>query len=385
MKRLGLLSLILCCSSVWAYPPDNAAVLYQKAFFLIEFPTGVLKQELTRFAKGDGPYSEAIGEVLQKNQHVLSLTLEASKIKPCDWGLNDQEGMDMLMPELAPARQMSYLLLADARRNLAQGRREDALKECLAGYRMAYHVGDNVLVSYLVSLAISELTNNAIVDLLSGSSWNQESLIDLKNNLTKIKAERRTLAAALELETQKHQKAFSVNEKEQLLRDLELQADNADTRHAIEAIKHGDQAFFAASRQYYLTFSEDIQRALKGPTHEAYKQLEVLTQRPGRDAKVNDHAILTAMFAPALTRCSCLDIRVRTQFNALQAAIELTLIKLRTGQLPDPLPAGLPQDLFSNQDFAYEKTGNRFTLRCQTPDPCRDRVYDYHFTVKSTL
>lgn len=88
------------------------------------------------------------------------------------------------------------------------------------------------------------------------------------------------------------------------------------------------------------------------------------------------------MFTPALSRCYCLDIRARTHFNALQAAIELYLIKYRTGQLPDQLPTGLPQDLFSNQNFAYQRKGKSFTLRCQAPDPCRDTIYDYHFAVK---
>lgn len=262
MKRLCLLLLMCCCSSVWAYPPENAAVLYQKAYFLIEYPEETVKKELTRFSRGDGPYSDSIGELLQKNKQVLKLTLEASKIKHCDWGLNYEEGMDMLMPELAPARQISYLLLADARRNMAMNKREEALEECLAAYRMAYHVGDNLILSYLVNLAIIELTNNAIVDLLSESPWNQESLIDLKNNL--IKTERRTLVAALEVETRKLQNAFCVSEKEQLLKCLTYEENDANARHMIQTIKHGDQVFFAESLKHYLKFSEDIQNVLKG-------------------------------------------------------------------------------------------------------------------------
>ena len=382
MKRLCFFILILCCSGVWAYPPDNAAVLYYKAFQLMEFPEEPLKSDMVDYLKGEGDSSDAIEAVLQKNQRMLELIQDATEIENCDWGLNYQDGFDMLLPELGPARRAAYLLLADARRNLQRKDQDKALGQCLAVYRMAYHVGDNILVSYIVNLSLTELANRVMVDLLSEGVWNQVTLIELKNHLADIKANRRTLRASIQAESQMKRFSIKIENKDELIKFLEYPQGDAEMRHTIETIQAGDEAFFAASLQYYLDFSADMKNALDGPVAEVYPALQQLAERPVQECKVNDYAIMTALIAPSLSRCYCLDIRARTHFNALQAAIELFLTKLRTGQLPDQLPAGLPQDLFSNLDFAYEKTGNSFTLRCQAPDPCRDTVYDYQFTVK---
>ena len=60
-----------------------------------------------------------------------------------------------------------------------------------------------------------------------------------------------------------------------------------------------------------------------------------------------------------------IDIRNRTQFNAVLAGIDIYLVRAKTGKLPDELPAGLPKDLFSGKDFLYAKTGAGFTLTGQ--------------------
>ena len=382
MKNLCLFILILCCSKVWAYPPDNAAVLYYKAFQLMEFPEEPLKSDMVDYLKGEGKISDAIEEVLQKNQRVLELIQDATEIENCDWGLNYQEGFDMMLPQLNPARRAAYLLLAQARRNLQTGDQSKAIGQCLAVYRMAYHVGDNILVSYIVNLSLTELANRVMVDLLSKGMWNQVALIELKNHLADIKTNRRTLSASVQAESQMKRFSIKIENKEALIKFLEDPQADAEMRHTIEVIQAGDEAFFAASLQYYLDFSADMKNALEGPVAEVYPVLQQLAERPAQECKINDHAIMTALIAPTLSRCYCLDIRTRTHFHALQTAIELYLIKIRTGQFPDQLPTGLPQDLFSNQNFAYEKKGNGFILRCQAPDPCRDTVYDYHFVVK---
>ena len=50
------------------------------------------------------------------------------------------------------------------------------------------------------------------------------------------------------------------------------------------------------------------------------------------------------------------------RFNTLKAAIEIYIIKAKTGELPKVLPAGLPKDPYSGQNFGYEVTDNGFTF-----------------------
>jgi hypothetical protein len=63
-------------------------------------------------------------------------------------------------------------------------------------------------------------------------------------------------------------------------------------------------------------------------------------------------------------------------------AVEIYLIKAKTGRLPDEFPAGSPKDLFSDEDFEYEKKNSGFVLRCRGKDLLKDKIHEYEFKVK---
>ena len=85
---------------------------------------------------------------------------------------------------------------------------------------------------------------------------------------------------------------------------------------------------------------------------------------------------------PAFGQVRSLATRIRTHDNAIRTAVEIYMIKAKTGKLPEALPAGLPGDLFSGKDFEYQITDEGFILRCQGTDLSRDEVYEYEFGVK---
>ena len=86
--------------------------------------------------------------------------------------------------------------------------------------------------------------------------------------------------------------------------------------------------------------------------------------------------------SPYVTRLCTNEIAFKTNFNAIIAAIEIYIIKAKSGKLPDKLPSGLPKDLFSDKDFIYAKTGDGFILRCQGKDLDRNEIHEYEFKVK---
>jgi hypothetical protein len=63
------------------------------------------------------------------------------------------------------------------------------------------------------------------------------------------------------------------------------------------------------------------------------------------------------------------------------SAVDIYIINAKTGDLPNAIPAGLPRDLFSGEDFEYEKTADGFILRCQAKDLLKDEIYEYEFKV----
>jgi hypothetical protein len=65
----------------------------------------------------------------------------------------------------------------------------------------------------------------------------------------------------------------------------------------------------------------------------------------------------------------------------VRAAVELYVANEKTGRLPETLPAGLPKDLFSGEDFEYKKTEAGFMLRCRGKDLDKDEIHQYEFKV----
>jgi len=67
--------------------------------------------------------------------------------------------------------------------------------------------------------------------------------------------------------------------------------------------------------------------------------------------------------------------------NAIRTAIEIYLMKTETGQLPEMLPANLPKDPFSGQDFEYEATEEGFVFRCREKEIGINKVLEYEFVI----
>jgi hypothetical protein len=76
------------------------------------------------------------------------------------------------------------------------------------------------------------------------------------------------------------------------------------------------------------------------------------------------------------------DLRDKNQTDAVRVAIDVYIIKAKTGRLPGSLPTGSPKDLFSGEDFEYQKTSDGFVLRCRGKDLQKDKIHEYEFKVR---
>jgi hypothetical protein len=246
---------------------------------------------------------------------------------------------------------------------------------------MARHVGDRMLISYLVSTSLNALANKRIEEILSRMPDDLETLTWLKNQIYDITSRVNTLKGAMNSE---REIAFQQIRKENIGTILDEMGDSTDgmSKDAIEKIRNGDEEFFRASRQYYSNYVTSVQAALDLPYPQSHKQLEQLSEKVEKQAADNPAAILSTALWPAVTRICTLDVKARTQFNALKAAIEVYIVRAKTGRLPEKLPADMPKDLFSGKDFEYEKTKDGFILRCQGKDLDKDEIFKYEFKVR---
>jgi hypothetical protein len=150
----------------------------------------------------------------------------------------------------------------------------------------------------------------------------------------------------------------------------------------LKKVLTADEQFFDRNKAYWNEYMEAVQAAFDLPYPQAYSKLKQLDEKPSKEYSKNPNAILTAAFSPTWLTIYTISTRLGSHSNAVKAAIEIYIVKAKTGKLPDALPAGLPGDLFSGKDFEYKKTKGGFVLCCRGKDLSKDKIYEYEFKVK---
>lgn len=386
IKSHVTLLLLICLvtnAAVYAYPPDNAAMLYYKAFMLLQESDYVPPEVMADFMDGKIKSNEQIRRYLKDSQAAIKILEEASKIEKCQWALDHSKGFDLPMPEFAKARRSAFLLVTDAQKLTEDGNIKEAFNRCLTAHRMANHMSsDELLISNLVGIAIHAKSDKTIKNILSRTTNSSEILTWLKDETFAVSQKQPSLKSVLKTESE-----IAVREmrKEKLDDILNLEPDNEIFKKlsadSLEKIKQGDEAFFKASKTYYTNFISTVQEILDMPYSEAYKQSEELTQKSIKDASTNPGAIFAVIFAPSLPKLLSMEARYKTSVNALNCALGIYANKAETGKLPDEIPADSPKDLFSGRNFEYEKKKDGFVLRCRGRDLYKDEIREYEFKV----
>lgn len=373
-----ILMVLVLTSITFAYPPDNAAVLYYRASLNYNV-NDTMKDKLTGLIKGNIDIDEEIKAYVQSNKIWIKQFVDAGEAPQCDWGIDYSQGIATLMPPFAPLRNMANIVLAQAKITAESADYNGALDLCLSVHKAGNHIaGSGLLISYLVGVSLDRMANQCITDILGHIYDNPEILIRFRGQIFDISGKFPSFKTSLNRELSTFAQDIRREKADYILDTLgdEIPKEKASI------IRQGDEDFFKANKEYFLDYQAAVLSAIEQPYPQSAEELVRLEKKLRQDYKTNINSILTNTFVPAIDRVFCLDIRIRTHFNAIKAAIEIYLIKAKTGKLPDALPAGLPRDLFSGKDFKYEKSTEGFTLRCQDKDLSKDEAYKYEFKVK---
>jgi hypothetical protein len=160
------------------------------------------------------------------------------------------------------------------------------------------------------------------------------------------------------------------NVLESLREHLLEKAGDKNTRDQILGLT--DEQLVSIVREPYVDFLNSVFHAMDSELMYEEKILEIqelkekLTDEYGSNMTLGSMAVFYVDRSGNVDELYNLKVRNEAQFNALKAAIEIYLIKARTGQLPQTLPAGLPKDPYSGQDFGYEITEEGFTFHSQS-------------------
>lgn len=375
------LMLAISCPSVFALPPDpdNAALLYYQAFLLYPQADDTTRDLLRNLSQGKIDPNDKITEYVESCHASLELAMVASEIPICNWGIRFSKGFAANLPFLAQARSLYFLMTADARILAGEGAYRDALSRCLASKRMGQHIGEDMIISVLVTIAIDKGTNNCIHDILGSMPADVETLQWLKTQLATAPTRALSVNHALKLEQEVALRTMQIDNMDMLVETLK-DAGIGVTDEMLEAV---DETSLEKCREHYSNHMSAMQNVLSAPMTYAkkYHELEKLDKLAKSEVKDNTDATLTAFLAPATAKIYNHSVSANAINNATKTAVDVYIIKARTGKLPNALPPDSPNDPFSGKDFEYEVTKNGFILRCRAEDLEKKEIHQYEFKV----
>lgn len=367
-------------SSARAVPPDpdNAALLYYQAFLTVADLDREARTRIGDVATGKAPVEAKVREDIGKCRGAIDFAEAARDLRLCHWGFRYSQGFDALMPQLAQMRFLAFVLIADARVRASDGDYRMALDRCLMMDPFARHVGDDTLISYLVSVAVRRVGYECMESLIGQAAGDAELLKWLQSELATSEREPPFPITALKIEREIALDAMTMDKIEELARVL---TDSGEHGKRAEIIAKANEQTMAEARRVYSETMSSALTVLAGatPYEQAHRQLKQLEA----DLDPNDPVTTMAnALMPALARVLTIKTVQEAHAHATRAAVEICLHRATTGRLPATLPARLPKDPFSGRDFQYERTAMGFVLRCQGKDLDKDTIHEFVFTVK---
>jgi len=373
---LAALLLAVTSSPSPALPPDpdNAALLYYQGFLSLPQLSEEAIDRIANVARGGIKPDDQVREDIGKCDGAIHFAEAGASVPACQWGVRFSQGFDTLMPQLAQMRLMNFVLAADAQILAEDGDYKAALERCLIIDKFARHVGDDTLISYLVSIAVRGFEYKCIQDIAGQAADDVELLQWLKNELAKSPIHTISPVRPLKYEIEITTDLMQMENIEKLARVL----GESDEKKMSEIARKADAEILQKARQIY---TERMNSAIKvWNTPMPYVQAHSQLKKSENAFDPNDPASAAAKaFLPTISRILTLKTRAEAHANAIKAGIEILLDCARTGRLADTLPAGLPKDTFSGKDFEYEKTKDGFILRCRGKDLSKDELYQYEF------
>jgi len=357
--------------------PNNAALLYYQAFITLPDLDKGARDHIAEVARGTAAPSEKTRKYLEECHTTLSFADAARDVQVCDWGFRYSQGFEGMMPYLAQIRFLSYVVLADGRIRALDGDYKGALERCLQMRTFARHIGDDPLISYIVGVAVQRLGYDRMVEVIGLAAKDAELLGWLRNELATPVNELLSPVTPLKIEKEIAEDLMQVSKRDKLLAALTA----PEHRDMAKFYASADEATLARAKQLYSTYLTSALAILGAamPYEQAHRELAGLVNT----VDANDPSLAIARFImPALGSILSARTSVEADVSATKAGVEICLQYAQKGRFPQVLPADLPKDPFSGQDFQYERTRSGFVLRCRGKDLAKDKTYEYPFAVK---
>jgi hypothetical protein len=361
---------------------DNAALLYYQAFLLLPERDDTPTLAIHDILRGAAP-NETIRAYLGRCREAIHVAELASRMPHCTWGLRHPNGQWFATAFLTQTGQLAYALAVNARTLGAEGHHQAALTRCLTMRRLAHHLGGETHLTWAMSTSIDAMAGATIQHVLGTMAPDSDTLVwlraqlaavagappslgkMLRNGIELIRGSLETDPAFLDQVRQLWTEANSDDAAAHTLTDEELVARIYDPHarfvNAIDAVLDSTMTYAQKCDQL-----DRLLAQLQGEISNSELVARVLTF--ANSAAIGD-----------LYTMATVDL---AWLNSTKTGVEVYLVAAKSGELPEVLPAYVPKDPFSGQDFLYEITPGGFLLRCQGKDLRNNRVWEYEFTLR---
>jgi len=350
--------------------PDNAALLYCQAFLLLpeqDLATSMLIDNILKGAEPDKRIRVYLGHC----QKMLRLTEFATQMPQCTWGIGYGFGAGDLASEL---RRLNFILAVDARTLAADGHYRAALERCLTIRRLARHLGDDNVLLYSISMSYNSLAHRTIQYVLGVMPQDADLLIWLRGQLVTVQGAPSSFAKILQTDFESILQGMRANTE--LLGEIRsLIVKKAESEQAKEKAQNlTDEELLVLARKPYARFLDSVLWVIDGdiPYEQKCTEIQRLTEKLkeeyGSDPAAGHVILWSGAQARQIAGWYNVQVRETACFNALKTAIEIYLVKAKTGKLPEELPDYLPKDPYTGKDFEYEITNEGFVLHCKGED-----------------
>ncbi len=380
------LCLLVADTGVSAADPNNAALLYYQALLMRPEPDDyrVIEDVLH-----DAEPSDRLREYLKiaMVRETIGLAEAGTRISDCDWGgrRSDGPGTNLNGLPMGELTRLMKLLSAHARLLAHDGDYRAALESCLAMRRLAAHLGDDSAMLYAMAYSAEIMALRCVQYTLWSMPPDADILTWLQDQLRTVQGILWKPADAIRREhnarVDNRLRRLSVYGGDWKTWFVEMSTD-ASTKERIR--NHTEDELLAEAREFYMHTLESAIAVIESniPVEDRHEALAALKR------EIDDQA---ARGEPVALLRNCWDgVQGWLQYvsahalwyNSTLVAVEVYLIKARTGQLPATLPKDLPRAPYTGSEFEYAKTDDGFVLRYLKEDYTGRSMREIEFPVR---
>ncbi len=329
----------------------NAALKYWQAFAHLPPRDEAQQRRLGEWRTT--PLDAAARKLVADGQNSLLYLRRGAALPRCDWSLNYEDGVGLLLPHLDKSRSLALLACLRARVAITEGHPADGLDDVLAVFALGRRVADPIMICLLVDYGVEQQAIDALALLLP--KLDAGALRHVAERLDNLPP-----AATIEQTLTTEQNYFG-GWTVRWLKEQE-QSGAGGLRAKVRAFLLGSED---ADEILKLVDDRSAQRLIQalealGPFYDEQRRLSVLprdqflAQWPDAEKKQSANPVARVML-PATTKLVDTRDRYRARFAMLRAAVAVA----REGQgslakHPDP---------FGQGPFEYQARPQGFELR----------------------